>query len=367
MDDKSKKRLIWGALAAGAVYRMVGPEGLKKAGQYTADILEAFLREAERRKAMEQENPEPAEPPPPPASIVIAPASPDLSPETEEWLARVQRYLQNSNKTMPSQSIIPSDAKWRDVLILPFLILILGKKGSGKSALAYHIAELLRFSRKVFIVGFPEASKHLLPDWIGIVQSIQDLPPHSIAIVDEAYLPFHSRSSTSAQAIAMSQLLNLSRQRDQTIIFVTQEARQVDRNIASAANVIAFKDLGMLQVRFDRRELAQLAEEAGQALGAISKKDRQQWSYVYAPDVDFKGLLANEKPSFWSPSMSKAFGTSGVPAKSKNAKKVSREEKISEAKRLHREGLSYQEIARILGVGKSTVPNYLRGYPYSKP
>ena len=77
--------------------------------------------------------------------------------------------------------------------------------------------------------------------------SFEDLPRGSVAVIDEAYLQFHSRESMAEQGRAISGLVNLSRQRDQTLIFVTQEARQIDRNIASSANVVVFKQPGMLQ------------------------------------------------------------------------------------------------------------------------
>ena len=110
-------------------------------------------------------------------------------------------------------------------------------------------------------------------DYVEIVRSLEqfikhemvdkDLPAVSIALVDEAYLPYHSRRSMAEESTAMSQVLNLSRQRNQTLIFVTQEARQVDRNIASSATVIAFKEMGMLQPEFDRPELRKLGCQDG--------------------------------------------------------------------------------------------------------
>ena len=90
---------------------------------------------------------------------------------------------------------------------------------------------------------------------------------------------FHARRSMAPDSTAMSQLVNLSRQRDQTLVFVSQEARQVDRNIASAASVVVFKDLGMLQLEFERRELGKLAAEARQSMAGING-DRRQWAYV---------------------------------------------------------------------------------------
>ena len=70
---------------------------------------------------------------------------------------------------------------------------------------------------------------------------------------------------------AMSKLLNLSRQRNQTLIFVSQESRQIDRNIASSASVVVFKELGMLQQEFERTEIRKLAIEADIAFAGMGK------------------------------------------------------------------------------------------------
>ena len=104
----------------------------------------------------------------------------------------------------------------------------------------------------------------------------------------------------------MSQLLNLSRQRNQTLLFVTQEARQLDKNIASSASVYLIKDLGMLQLEFDRPELKRVIALAKEALDR-QPGDNRPWTYVYSPDADFKGLLTNPLPSFWKPGLSKFF------------------------------------------------------------
>ena len=37
------------------------------------------------------------------------------------------------------------DARWRDVLVTPAVALVLGKRGSGKTALAYRLLELFRY------------------------------------------------------------------------------------------------------------------------------------------------------------------------------------------------------------------------------
>ena len=138
------------------------------------------------------------------------------------------------------------DARWLSVILPPAVVLIVGKRGSGKSALAYRLLELLRFKLTPYVVGVPAQARRILPHWIGIAPTLEELPARSIALLDEAYMMYHSRHSMAAQSKAMSQMVNLSRQREQTLIFVSQEARQVDRNVASSASVLVFKQMGML-------------------------------------------------------------------------------------------------------------------------
>jgi hypothetical protein len=265
----------------------------------------------------------------------------------------------------PVKPILESDAEWRIKVIHPSIVLILGKRGSGKSALGYRLLELFRYGPKTYVVGVPAAARSMLPDWIGMVSYLEDLPNKAIAIIDEAYLHYHARESLAQESKTMSQVINLSRQKEQTIIFVTQEARQVDRNIASSANIIVFKDLGMLQLQFDRPELNKLATQAKEAFDSV-KGDKHRWSYVYAPDADFQGLVENELPSFWKPGLSRIFASGiGTPV-TRAPRKLTVQDKIRKAREMREQGATYSEIARALGVTKGSVVNYLKSYPYHK-
>ncbi len=255
------------------------------------------------------------------------------------------------------------DAPWRQKITHPSIVLILGKRGSGKSALGYRLLELFRYGLATYVLGVPKGAQGFLPDWIGIAQNLEDIPPKSIVLVDEAYLRYHSRESLAAKSKEMSRILNLSRQREQTIIFVSQEARQIDRNIASSASVVVFKDLGMLQLEFDRPELNKIGTQAKQAFDSL-KGDKRKWSYVYSPDADFMGLLENSLPTFWSSRLSHAFAGGAQSSATRTPKKMTLEERIKRARELHQSGLSLGQIARTLGVTKGTVFNYVKGYPY---
>jgi len=254
--------------------------------------------------------------------------------------------------------------KWLNLIPHPSNVIILGKRGSGKSALGYKLLEYLRYTATPYVVSLPSGAKNILPDWIGMAANLEDVPPKAAVLVDEANIPYHARSSMAAEAKAMSQLINLSRQREQTLIFVSQEARQLDKNIASSADIIILKDLGILQVEFDRREFNKIATEAKQAFSTITG-DKRKWSYVYSPDNNFVGLMESTLPTFWREKLSHIFASTGQRISSA-PRKLSLKQRIEKAKELKKQNLSLGQIAKLLGVTKPTVKNYLEDYPYKR-
>ena len=254
-------------------------------------------------------------------------------------------------------------SEWLRVIPHPSTVLVLGGKGSGKSAFAWGFLETSKHRAKPYAMGLPRASQRLAPTWIGHVPTIEDVPLDCTVLVDEAYIQFHARESSSASAKAVSRAVNLSRQRGQTLIFVSQEGRQVDRSIVSGADVIVFKDPGMLQSLSDRPELRAFAAEAKEAFEHVIG-DKRGWAYVVAPAQDFKGLLPSPLPSFFTPSLSRAFAGPLDPGGGSQPEPVTLEDRIQVARRMSAEGRSYGEIGRALGVSRATAYNYVRGYPY---
>jgi hypothetical protein len=164
----------------------------------------------------------------------------------------------------------------------------------------------------------------------------------------------------------MSKLINLSRQKEQTAIFVSQQSNSIDKNIASSPDVIIFKEPGILQSEFERRELNPLAKKASEAFASINS-NKQQWNYVHAPDADFSGLMKNELPSFWKPELSHMFaGDISIIAKPCIVGKLTAPEKKQKAKEMFKQKTSYEDIGLALGVSKGTAFNYVWDYPYRK-
>lgn len=265
------------------------------------------------------------------------------------------------SKPAPDKNAMET-SKWVAIIKHPLVVVLLGKKGSGKSGLGYRLCEHLRWTAPIYAVGIPSNALKYLQDWISVVPSIEDLPNGCIALVDESSIPFHARSSMTARAKAMSQMINLSRQRGQTLIFVTQESGQIDRNILSSADVIIFKEPGILQPRFDRSELRAIAAEASRAFQSIIG-NRKKWSYVFTQEKGFIGLIENSLPTFWSNDLSNAFANVGE-CKVKLARKMNVSERITKAKEYEAQGFKRGQIARLIGVSKASIKNYLDDYPY---
>ena len=367
-SDLPAKAVLTG-LAGYIGWRFLGPARQKKLLRFLDGLMEAAAESERKRLLAEKQARQQHEREALLRNLMSGSTTPAPKPIASEpvridWdIPSLAPFLGSKPEDKRPKAVMEPDARWRSLIVPPSVVVIVGKRGSGKSALAYRLLELFRYHLTPYVVGVPaEARKHL-PDWIGMAPTLDDLPPRSIALVDEAYMLYHSRHSMAQDNRSMSQVVNLSRQRDQTLIFVSQEARQIDKNIASSANVLVFKETGMLQPDFDRKELRKIAEDAQKAF-SNKKGTKQRWSYVYSPDADYAGMVESKLPSFWKPSLSRLFALGQAPSSLRPARKLTPQVKTIKAKELRSKGYSYSQIARELGVSKSTVVNYLKGYPY---
>ena len=368
MEGRSGNGKWVAAVAGGWLAWKVAPQQVRDG---IIEVVGQILENSARQREWLPNPTPPALPPPstPPPRDPRTPLSDLLRPDDwkQELLASLMSNAPPAGTQPPAKPVVadPSDGRWKSVLVHPSVVLVLGKRGSGKSALAYRLLELFRYQAAPYVVGVPSNARRLLPNWIGIAATLDDLPHDAIAIVDEAYIRFHARASMAAQSRAMSGIVNLSRQREQTLIFVTQEARQVDRNIASSASAVLLKEPSSLQLEFDRPELRRLVGQAQDQFGIV-RGDKRRWTYVHAPDADFAGMLENELPTFWKPSLSTLFAVGEGTAKPRQAKRPSSGERAARAKDLRDRGWSLGQIAKDIGVSKATVVNYLRDYPYQR-
>jgi len=238
---------------------------------------------------------------------------------------------------------------------------VLGKRNSGKSVLGHRLLEVFRNRAAPYVVGLPAAARKLLPDWIGCADRLEDVPPKATVLLDESYIQYHARNSMSAEGRDIGTIVNLSRQKEQTLIFIVQEARQLDINAISQADLIAVKELSEISREFERRELKRFTDKARVAFVGV-KGNRQRFTWVYSEAVGDAGLVENELPSFWKPALSRAFAKA-TPDQSNNGAgprkgaRTPREELKARAKALNQQKHSLADIGNILGISKTQAFN----------
>ena len=213
------------------------------------------------------------------------------------------------------------------------------------------------------MVGIPQAARKLLPDWVGCVDRLEDVPPNTVVLLDESYIQYHARDSMSAEGRTIGQMVNLSRQKGWTLIFIVQEGRQLDVNAISQADVIAIKELSEISREFERPQLRRFTSKAMTAFVGV-KGNRQRWTWVHSEAAGEVGLVENELATFWKPALSRAFAQgipdpASQPAEGRRGTKTPREELVEKAKLLKKQGHSVREIAGILGIPPSTTQDYL--------
>lgn len=202
------------------------------------------------------------------------------------------------------------EKKLFDVLKHPGVYVTTGKRGSGKSSLAFRVGEGFadRHGVKPVTVGMPHGAREHFPDrWLH-VEEIDDAPPQSVVIVDEAYAKFHSRESMSEENKDVGKLVNTSRHCQQTYIFVSQNASYLDKNAVSEADGLLLKEPGTFHMEFERRQFRDLSEKAKAAFDQLpANLDNREYVYVYSDE--HQGMIKNTEASFYGDSISRSFST----------------------------------------------------------
>ncbi|MDD5337585.1 MAG: hypothetical protein PHS02_03825 [Candidatus ainarchaeum sp.] len=180
--------------------------------------------------------------------------------------------------------------------------LVLGARGSGKSALGMRVAENMRAktSQPIYAMGF---EKKALPLWITHVQSLAEVKNRSFLLVDEGGIAFSSRNSMSGLNRLLSELLLISRHKDISVLFITQNSANIEVNTLRQVDYLLLKTPSLLQLDFERKKIKEIYEKAKD--GFERHKYVQGLVFIYSDA--FTGFASNPLPSFWSESLSKSY------------------------------------------------------------
>ncbi len=193
--------------------------------------------------------------------------------------------------------------KFRDKLLRSSLImLIIGKRGSGKTSLGMKLLEFFNHysDRKCYIMGY---SKTKLPKWMKKIDNVEDAPEGSVLLIDEGAVGYFSRDSMKKANKILSKIMVIARHRGLTLIIATQNSAMIDLNVLRLADSLLFKEPSLLQSRFERKALKDMFEKITPLFKDMVDAEKN----LYVWDDDFEGLLSYDLPPFWSEEISKSY------------------------------------------------------------
>ncbi len=174
---------------------------------------------------------------------------------------------------------------------------IIGRRGSGKTALAMRISEYLKNNKKIYAMGIKNT-----PRWIKSVNDIEKVKPNSLLIIDEGAILLGSRNSMKELNKKISELMAISRHKDLSLIIITQNSAMLEVNTLRLADYLLIKKPSLLQSSMERPQIRKIIEKADKEI-----PNKEFYKYCYIISDYFEGLVKTSLPSFWSKDISKSM------------------------------------------------------------
>jgi len=234
----------------------------------------------------------------------------NLTPK-QSWSQKLKQWQKGQDEAT-ARVLMSPPKKITIFRAIPFpgVIVILGARGSGKSGLAYDIMD--RFHNVKHLGGatlMPQAvsktKRKLLPSWVKIVNSIQQLPQKSVCIIDEAAQLAHARRTQSTLAVNLDNLISISRHRQQLILVLVHHTRKLDLNIVHDSDRIIWKQPTEAHALFERDEMQLFTRKALEFFAGL-RTQKQRWSYCYCMNFHHLNFtyFRNSLPPWWSEKLS---------------------------------------------------------------
>lgn len=224
---------------------------------------------------------------------------------------------------------------WEDILPEPFVTLILGQRGAGKTALGHLLLERFHSDdREAYILGFPDDKTGALPEWVnvldaGTVLGADDVtavwPEESVVLIHEAHHLLHARRSMDSANLEIDTLLTVSRHKDSDIIMETQQSQRLDKNMVTGSDAVVFREPALMQSEFERSGMKKLVRRAdevfeqyvetidGDGYTYREKSDAvKKHAYVHADRFDGEYPHEIELADHWSDAISRAYAGASV-------------------------------------------------------
>ncbi|KGK99375.1 hypothetical protein LI82_05060 [Methanococcoides methylutens] len=191
--------------------------------------------------------------------------------------------------------------------------LAFGSIRQGKTGLIMRMVDIIHEEnpdRPVYFHKFPRTKMHLLPDWVEIVNNVDDVPKGAVLVKDDSGLndDVNAKSSRSADAKQWARFLAVMGQRRITLLMTIQNTAIVSLDSFRFGYInMFFKRYDEVSRTFERSEFQAVINPVQKMFDRRVSKgfDSKRLSYVFSPH--FHGWIENDLPSWWSQDLSEAF------------------------------------------------------------
>ena len=101
----------------------------------------------------------------------------------------------------------------------------------------------------------------------------------------------------------LSELILISRHKNLSILFISQNSSNLDVNILRQADFLVLKSSSLLQKDFERKIIQKIYDATEKDFEKF--RDKKGLTYIYGNL--FRGFVTNPLPSFWGEKISKGF------------------------------------------------------------
>jgi len=233
------------------------------------------------------------------------------------WNEQLKRYRQGKAEEY-ARAIVQTAVKLPlfKTLRFPGVIMVMGDIRAGKTALAHEIAHYYQekhgIPAVIHLPGVPEDIRRRiqkqLPSWMKAVATKNVWPKDAVIIYDEAAQSAHARRTQSGDAIELDDLLAISGQRRQLVLFISHHSRKLDVNICTAVHRIIWKRPTYAHQLWERNEMSDFTAKAFEFFKGIKGEVAKMKASLVLDLDNFRFLqTSNNLPPWWSDELSCLF------------------------------------------------------------
>ncbi len=223
------------------------------------------------------------------------------------------------------------------------ILTMIGKRGGGKTAFCCWLAEMLK--GKLNIVWHELMPNFNLPEWIKMVDNIEETPDESLIIINEAAVDYSSRSAMTKANKFLSSLLYLVRQRGLRMIFNTQISSGHDLKIHQNSDGFLIKPMQFIDTE----------DIEGQRTKTLFKYLNEMQPANCEETLFTNGNIfirfSNPLPIWWSENISKGY------------RKLKPDELVPYVRKMLKQGINAKQISeKLKKMGHNLTEKDIKGF-----